>query len=166
MRRLVTVMAVYLFSPFLATHFILSNFRSYRALFGGHWERWKVLNPAAGIYNDHYWMRVDACYHKTGEWPAWDCAGGRPVCCEHRGRNVTPPCNAECPGCGRNLLVIQDAPSSIDEDSGNYIFSCPCGEWSTWATEPAYDHAIIYRYLGSPEDQQCQNKQQWSKASA
>lgn len=133
-------------SPFLVLHVILSWFGLYRAIYGGHWERWHVSNPHAGYKHD-IWLSVDVCSDHTGKPPAWDC-GKHPIKCERRGRDVTPNTRLWCTSCNRNLSTAPGVFRSEEGMTGRYTFSCPCGEWSRWDFNPP---APIY--LGTPEDQ-------------
>jgi len=120
-------------SPFLVLHLVFSHFYAYRALRGGHWEKWYISCGTMNNYWGRIWLQVEECSDHTGEKPASDCRG-HPQC-EERGRDVTPTMRCWCE-CGRNLTSAPGVHHSSPPEHHIVTYSCPCGRWSRWDFGP------------------------------
>jgi hypothetical protein len=140
-----------LLSPFMVIDHCLSDFRLYRRIWGGHWE--KRLYPFGGVL----WVRIkrEDCYRMTGIRPA-GIVGGSPYC-EETGKAAYEG-YIHCK-CGRDLTRapgVMGAHEGDPKTSSIYGYSCPCGRW------PRFLWDLGWQYLGDSRDKR---KEEWADRS-
>ena len=82
---------------------VLGEYRWFRRLSGGHWERWWV-----DVVHSYFWHAVDECSLTTGERPVSICRG-TPTC-EHWPRSGAPPASGVLARAALCVLLLGCAP--------------------------------------------------------
>ena len=132
-----------LFSPLFIIDHYLSFLKSYRGLWGGHWERQTLGDPCHG----EIWVRMksEECYRMTGNHPG-GIVRGKPYC-EEKGRPAYG--NAVYCKCNRELSRAPGVHGAYeDKDETVFVYSCPCGRWPRFA----FGIYPVPVYIGDAQD--------------
>lgn len=127
-----------LFAPLFIIDHYLSFSKTYRRLWGGHWERQTIGAPCHGTI----WVRMkrEECYRMTGNHPG-GIVRGKPYC-EEKGEAAYG--NALYCKCNRELSRAPGVHGSYEDETNQvFVYSCPCGRWPRFLMD-----APVPIYLG------------------